>query len=1331
MRRKTDNRGSALIVVIIVVAFVSLLVTTLFMMTVINIQMKSVDREAKENFYSAEGALEQISLGLQQELSETSAAAYAMIMQEYAGNTLEVVRRQKFNDKLFAQLKTTLENGGAVGTYDIGYLEDYLSDEVAAHTVLNSTASCQLVSESGSVVLKGLEVSYTDANGLLSVIETDIRLTAPNLNMVQPSDMPDVFDYSIIANKKLVGEFSGTVEFTAGVYAGDGVYAGEAVNADTYGMELSNGAVWNFKQASRVVVEGAVSVADEAELSTTSDMDLWAKELYVSGGTLTSRGRTFVANDLLMSKEGSTVTLAGEYYGYGNGEMLTEAGVMLSAGGDSSAILINGVDTTLDMSNIRRLLLSGSAQIATGSLAFDESQFDNIRPENEPSLDTKKQPATLGSASYYMQSVGNGKLVSSADDYMRAQTDNTYVVVEGSWERLVLVNNSDGTISLLDPNNEKHKNKYITVKTEDQNRLVAESDSVGVNEKFYLYVITEGGTNYYALKSYANGKFVSIDTYYPAEGNSVEAVLCANRDKITDDAQLFLMNIWGAAPGEEEEEEEASSIGTLVFNYIDANNLNVKFGFRDWGHPVPAGTASWITYKVIRDGVELAAPRATEQHMDFVFVYGNIWCLQWNIPGLQENDVIEYTIRYTDNSQDSNLAYLSGTYTHKDGQGNAATEGKVLQDGVYLWRWDFVDTDDMYVQPDDAAKRLVAWQTTYDLDDASWFLFHIVNNHDGTVSLRSLRNQNYLTVQADGMVNDTGSKIDANSKFTIKHVLGTQGWYYQIWTHKDSEIGEQIICFDRDHDYKYMYTSDTPQGTESRFQFEWQRPTSYEGTKPEPVIPPEPANNNPVTSVVYANEDKATASFTSPFWSANGVGTVTLRYNIGLSPEYPQIPMTVSGTTGTCTIPNLQHMDKVIYWFEYTYKDAGGVSHTATTSKYIYIHERKYGDLIHVNSQNEDINLGESIEVKSNQIAYLVPPECIGVNEGNVMIGKNPMSSEDFTQLMTFANDTAKYPDFEIVSFTRNVEGLGKSLDAYRAPGTEGYRTVFVQSEEGTMVYFYVDFDSNNTSAYFRDYYAKNQSTLESYMRNYVNEIRLSNSFTRLTTHGNMVFSPNGSSGKIDLRSNEGYGANLDAVALSGLRNEEAGYLRRFKALSAKLMLDYDELTATEKTRDLFDNIVRFSEDAGDVEGQAFAGISPSVNAIPYTVDNSRALVVHNKGLGAFHYRAADDPEKKVCLIIATGDVVVENDFSGVIIARGTVTIQNTSVNKITGNQEGLYKVLKYQMDPGNPASKTFLEHYFRDGELYVLDDGSGAVVTDGDYISYGELITYEEWTKR
>lgn len=1302
MRKRQDNRGSTMMIVIVIIAFVSILVATLFTMSVINIQMKSVDRKAKRNFYSAESALEEITLGLQKELSVSSTSAYALVMQQYANKTLEVERRTIFNDKLLDDLKTRLKNGEAGEVYSKALLEGYLSTGVAVHTELDSTKAWQLLTEADSLVLKGLEITYTDAEGYQSVIETDIRLSVPNLNLVQPADMPEVFDYSIIANQQLIADAGGNVTIEAGIYAGED------------GLTLTNGAVWEFKQANRVIVKGEILVPKTASLTTTNDMDLWAKELNVTGGTMASRGRTYVANDLVLSNQGSNVTLEGEYYGYGNGGVLTDAGVMLPTGGDSSAILINGIDSTLDMSNIRRLLLSGSAQIATGRLTFDKDRIESMLLENDPSLDDKKNPASLSSGAYYMQSVGNGLLVCSDTEYLQAKTDADYVVEEGSWERFLLYNNSDGTVSLKDPN---HLKKYVSVQTEDQNVLLASAETIGVNEKFYLYVITEGTTNYYALKSYANGKFVSIDTYYAEDGTSADGVLCANRDKITDNAQLFLITRFGDLPVEKPLVQP-----TVTFSYENSAHSIVTFSNPDWGvNGAPAGYRVWITYK---KGTEIIK----DQEMEYP---ASRWRAYTDIHPWDDNQEIEYTIRYTVPGGEKTI---SGTYIHKPGSNNPDGTG-TLQNGVYSWHVVYYINNDPtqpakgYCQATDYGnQRLQFSGDNATENNTSWEMFHLVNNEDGTISLKSQVNMRYVSIQDDGSLIANSDTIGVNEKFKLEFIIRDGSWYYQMITLAEGKGKGKYVCANHNEAGRPAYLTDSISGWEDHFYFDCMRYTDEVGEK-TPVDEPEIPNLNPETGMKYHGEKSAKATFTTPYWEGGEGESVTLYYTINGSPLYPAINMDIADKKASCIVPNLKNQDKVRYYFTYTYMDERGVEHTATTSTYIYIHETKYGDAVSVDGQNVNINLGESIEVKSNQIAYLVPPECIGVNEGETLIGKNPMSDAEFARMMSYVGNTTKYPNFEIVSFTKEVEELGGSLDTYRTPGTDGYRTIFVQTAEGTMVYFYVEFDSDNTSRYFRDYYEKNRSALEQYMQNYINEIRLSNRFTRLTANGNMVFSEKGGTGRIDLKSNESYGANLSPVELSGLRNEETGYQKRFKALSGKLMLDYDELTSTEKVRCLFDNIIRYSEEPGDTEGRAFASLPVGTTPITHEVSGVKALVVHNKDAGAFHYNS--DPGKEVCLIIATGDVVLEQDFSGVVIARGIVTVKDSAVHNISGNKEALYKILKYRMDPGDPTSETLIEHYFRDGDKYILDGSSVSVATDRDYVSYGDLITYEGWTKR
>lgn len=377
---------------------------------------------------------------------------------------------------------------------------------------------------------------------------------------------------------------------------------------------------------------------------------------------------------------------------------------------------------------------------------------------------------------------------------------------------------------------------------------------------------------------------------------------------------------------------------------------------------------------------------------------------------------------------------------------------------------------------------------------------------------------------------------------------------------------------------------------------------------------------------------------------------------------------------------------------------------------------------------NTVVNLGESVEVKSNQIAYLVPPECIGVSGGKTLIGRNPMTEQEYTRLRQYK--TTLGDAFEEVSFTTVVEGLGKTLAEYKSDKPEkakGYREIYLTDVNGNkLVYFYVDFESDQASRYFREYYAANKDKLDRFMRSYVDEITPSNRYISLMTDGNMIFGSG--SAALELQSNEGHGANLSEVAGNALKEECNGYRRRFKALGTKLIFDYEELTKEEKKKTVFENLIRYSTVPGSLESSVFAGISESGRTIEADGDpHSKAIIVNNKNRMAYAYNG--DAANEVCLIIATGDVVLEQNFRGIVIAGGNVTVANT-VHSVTGSSEKLRRILKTKM-PEDP-DKTVIEYFFRDGDKYALDEGmADELVLKGDYIDFGELITYEDWTKR
>ena len=93
---------------------------------------------------------------------------------------------------------------------------------------------------------------------------------------------------------------------------------------------------------------------------------------------------------------------------------------------------------------------------------------------------------------------------------------------------------------------------------------------------------------------------------------------------------------------------------------------------------------------------------------------------------------------------------------------------------------------------------------------------------------------------------------------------------------------------------------------------------------------------------------------------------------------------------------------------------------------------------------NADILMGESIAVKGNQIAYLVPDECIGVIDGVTKVGKNPLNSAEYAALQEAVKSEA---GFNEVSMTKTLTNTGLPLNAYAT----GYKKIFCPVNNDTL----------------------------------------------------------------------------------------------------------------------------------------------------------------------------------------------------------------------------------------------------------------------------------------
>ncbi len=366
-----NNKGSAIVVVIIALAFVGILSATAMWLSMSNYRMKATDRGIKGNFYTAETVFEEIIAGLQGESSDAAAVAYRKVLQNYVVTSGESDRYSRFVKFYKEELVNNLHDASLSGQYNQSRIRSYLDDALAVRLDPISPVDGNKFTMTGQmevsadgfdyITLKGFRLEFTDDKGYYSVIETDIMLTAPKVDFTMSSSMPEIFKYAIVADKEL--------EIAAETNVKGNIYVGEE------GTKL-NGAKLSVDNAEYVISMGPVELTNyTAKLNighsdATINTQFWAKDINITssskstirGGSLDIDADVYVADDLTLDAANSDVKLSGTYTGYGNSG---------SDASKSSAIMVNNLNSRIDMSGLSNLTLAGYSFINLSSYYKD------------------------------------------------------------------------------------------------------------------------------------------------------------------------------------------------------------------------------------------------------------------------------------------------------------------------------------------------------------------------------------------------------------------------------------------------------------------------------------------------------------------------------------------------------------------------------------------------------------------------------------------------------------------------------------------------------------------------------------------------------------------------------------------------------------------------------------------------------------------------------------------------------------------------------------------------------------------------------------------------
>lgn len=409
-----DNKGFSLITVIITVAFIGILGLLVLYLALQNFNMKITGIKGKDSFYTAEQALEEIRLGLQQDVGEAMSAAYIKVMEDYnkqsssSDEVLDELRQKAFETAFLKELTSRVSKSGKegasespLGQYSMDYLRSYVDFDADKETLIVTNPEGKdpvLKSDPKSgLLLKNLKVIYVDAKGYASIIETDIRLGIPKIQFPTPSTLPDLMNMVVVAQGGIVcksaenaSAASGQTRITGSIYAGNFKDTGDASEKMHTSIKVDKNASLAITSGDKVVTEGEVSVDEQGSFSTGAGITLWTQGIRMTEGNVTLDGTTYVADDLTVEKnaksgDGSQVKIAGEYYGFGSPDSAkksknyTQSGQSVekdtprlydhSSDADlSSGIVINGRNTTIDLSAVKKFLLAGRSYIAASGV---------------------------------------------------------------------------------------------------------------------------------------------------------------------------------------------------------------------------------------------------------------------------------------------------------------------------------------------------------------------------------------------------------------------------------------------------------------------------------------------------------------------------------------------------------------------------------------------------------------------------------------------------------------------------------------------------------------------------------------------------------------------------------------------------------------------------------------------------------------------------------------------------------------------------------------------------------------------------------------------------
>ncbi len=390
-RHQQNHNGSTLLMLIICIAFLGILGTLMLSVSMINLQMKRVESKSKDNFYYCETALEEIRLGLQETAVEAIKDVYEEVLNKYIIYEAmdENVRSKTLQEMVLNNMLTELvgHTDSIIDTdrdHIADKLEHYLSlykkdTSLTRDNFIVTLEDCvkQDLTTAYSLYIKDVKVIFKQGD-YSTAITSDLRVTLPTFTFKPATETvtygmnQPFYGYALVADGEIISDNnSGENKITGNIYSGKGITVKDSYLGLTDAHKLIlNGNCIATREDIKVKDAAELSIgnlirpfvwADNLKTETTADYRLGNS----SSTKLTMNAISLLKDDLSIDGRNSEVKLSGAYVGYTGGFRV-----------ESSAMMINGSGSGLDLTGLSSLVLAGRAHISvedSKSKSLDEN----------------------------------------------------------------------------------------------------------------------------------------------------------------------------------------------------------------------------------------------------------------------------------------------------------------------------------------------------------------------------------------------------------------------------------------------------------------------------------------------------------------------------------------------------------------------------------------------------------------------------------------------------------------------------------------------------------------------------------------------------------------------------------------------------------------------------------------------------------------------------------------------------------------------------------------------------------------------------------------------